>query len=250
MWADIKGILFDKDGTLIDFSDTWPSAFRASTDKIERLLDMPGLSHQLLRIGGQDPETDIVAPGTELAEGTTSGLVAEWLAEVDALSALSDHAGDVDLQDYLVDFLDQDWIEHGVANSAPVVELRPYFQSLKDMGLAIGIATNDVEYVARRTAEVHQATELVDFYAGYDSGHGAKPGPGMILAFCETVNLRPGQIVMIGDSVTDMGAGKAAGVAATIGVLTGPVPREVLAPHADEILNDISAIPGLIQAAR
>ena len=47
---------------------------------------------------------------------------------------------------------------------------------------------------------------------------------------------------MVGDSTHDLDAGKAAGMV-TIGVLTGPAPREELAPFADVVLDSIAEIP-------
>ena len=88
--------------------------------------------------------------------------------------------------------------------------------------------------------------EQFDFIAGYDSGHGHKPGPGMLLAFAAATGLEPGEIVMIGDSVHDLGVGPAAGAALTIGVLTGPAAHEDLAPHADHVLDSIADLPALL----
>jgi phosphoglycolate phosphatase len=80
------------------------------------------------------------------------------------------------------------------------------------------------------------------FVAGYDSGHGAKPGPGMARAFCRATGLAPAACVMIGDSRHDLASGRAAGMA-TVGVLTGLARRDELAPLADVILPDIAALP-------
>ena len=105
------------------------------------------------------------------------------------------------------------------------------------------MATNDSEAPARQHIAAHGLTALFDFIAGYDSGHGAKPGPGMCLAFARQLGLDPSRVAMVGDSLHDLHAGRAAGMR-TIGVLTGMASASVLAPHADVVLPDIGAIPG------
>ena len=84
--------------------------------------------------------------------------------------------------------------------------------------------------------------DLFDFIAGYDSGHGAKPAPGQLYAYCKKTGLEPAQCVMVGDSTHDLDAGRAAGMR-TIGVLTGPARQAELAPFADVVLPTIAAIP-------
>ena len=83
---------------------------------------------------------------------------------------------------------------------------------------------------------------------GYDSGHGAKPEPGMILAFCAAMGLSPAEVAMIGDSPADLTAGRAAGCGRVIGVLTGTSPEALLTPLADLVVADVHALPTLLEA--
>ena len=129
------------------------------------------------------------------------------------------------------------------APMSEAVPLRPLLSALRDQGLRIGLATNDSELPARQHLANHGLTDCFDFISGYDSGHGAKPGPGMCLAFARQLGLRPSRVAMVGDSRHDLEAGRAAGMR-TVAVLTGIAKREELAPHADVVLADIGAIPG------
>ena len=85
------------------------------------------------------------------------------------------------------------------------------------------------------------------FVAGYDSGFGAKPAPGQLLAFCQATGLSPADCAMIGDSAHDLEAGQAAGMFC-IGVLTGPASRADLTPRADVVLDSIADLPGWLAA--
>ena len=84
--------------------------------------------------------------------------------------------------------------------------------------------------------------DYFDFIAGYDSGHGAKPGPGQMMAFADHVQIPVADIAMIGDSTHDLRAGRAAGMVC-VGVLTGMADHATLAPFADVVLPDIGHLP-------
>jgi hypothetical protein len=70
---------------------------------------------------------------------------------------------------------------------------------------------------------------IFDFVAGCDSGFGAKPDPGMCLAFAAHLGHAPDTILMVGDSLHDLTAGRAAGMR-TVGVLTGIARRRTSHP--------------------
>jgi phosphoglycolate phosphatase len=127
----------------------------------------------------------------------------------------------------------------------PAVPLRATLGSLRARGLRLGLATNDTEAPARAHLMAHDVLDLFDFVAGYDSGHGPKPAPGMLLAFARQCRLDPARVVMVGDSCHDLIAGRAAGMR-TVGVLTGIAGAAELTPHADHILPDIGGLEAWI----
>jgi phosphoglycolate phosphatase len=120
------------------------------------------------------------------------------------------------------------------------------FGRLKAKGLKIGVATMDSHAAARAAIETFELVGLVDFACGYDSGHGHKPGPGMVEAFCRAVELAAEDVAVIGDTPHDMHMARAAGAGLAIGVLTGVSPREVLADHADRVLDSIAELGDLL----
>jgi phosphoglycolate phosphatase len=121
--------------------------------------------------------------------------------------------------------------------------------ALKAMGLRIGLATNDSEASARRQITAMGLDDTVEFIAGYDTGHGSKPDPGMILAFARHIGVEPSRIAMVGDTLHDLECAHAAGALA-IAVLSGPAERDVLEPRADHVVEDIRALPALFAALR
>jgi phosphoglycolate phosphatase len=65
----------------------------------------------------------------------------------------------------------------------------------------------------------------------------------MCLGFADALGLDPARVVMVGDSLHDLHAGAAAGMA-TVAVLTGLAIEAELSPHADVVLPDIGHLPG------
>lgn len=226
--ATPKGLIFDKDGTLFDFEATWTAATL-------RLVDTLADGDQGLRaaIAGAirfNLDSGRLMAGSVLVAGT-AGETARAI-----LGVLPRHW---DLPRLLATM-------QRVSESAEQVEavpLRPYFEALSEAGYCLGVVTNDAEAPARRHLDRAGVAQHVAFVAGSDSGHGAKPEPGQLLAFCAATGLPPSDVVMIGDSRYDLLAGRAAGMR-TVGVLTGLAPVAELEPFADAVFEDIGHIPG------
>lgn len=229
--ATIRGVLFDKDGTLFDFKATWNAWARAT------LLDFAngdiGRASELGALIGYDFATAAFDASSEIIAGTPDDLVRLLSPGVPELSpgALLNRI-------------------NATAAAAPQMEavpLAPLFAALRDMGMKLGVATNDAEAPARAHLESAGQGEAFDFVAGYDSGYGGKPAPGMCLGFAQAVELAPAQCVMVGDSTHDLLAGRAAGMS-TIAVLTGMADAADLSPLADAVLPDIGHLPDWLKA--
>ncbi len=226
MRTQIKGLLFDKDGTLFDFNLTWA---KWAHDFILYMAD-----------GNVDVQTRLaMALQFDMPSsifGPTSPIIAHTLAEIAEVvyAALPDRDP--------VAVLAHMRNSATLAQQSPAVPLKPLLDGFLARGLQLGIATNDAEEPARAHLTRAGILDYFAFIAGYDSGFGAKPETGMQLAFLAQTGLEPHQVAMIGDSTHDLHSGREAGMH-TIGVLTGPATAEDLAPHADVVLKDIGEIP-------
>lgn len=130
----------------------------------------------------------------------------------------------------------------GLRHLAPIGKPATIMAELVGRGLHLGIATNDAEASAHAQAEALGISEMMSFVAGYDSGFGGKPEPGMVTAFVAHHGLDPSEVALIGDSTHDLIAARAAGVVA-VAVLTGPLgeaARADVEPHADYVLGSIA----------
>jgi phosphoglycolate phosphatase len=221
MALDIRAILFDKDGTLFDFRQSWGGW---TVNMLDRLAPMT--TGDLAGALGIDPVAQDFAPDSVIIASTMEEIATVIAAHVSLpfaqIVALMDEIGKA-------------------APMVPAVDLPAVLGALKARGLRLGLATNDTEAPARAHLQGAGVLELFDFVAGCDSGHGGKPAPGQLLAFAQQMGLEPFQIAMVGDSLHDLDAARAAGMVG-IGVLTGPAPREKLAPHAEVVFATIAEI--------
>jgi phosphoglycolate phosphatase len=231
----IKGILFDKDGTLLNFDRTWTPVIQQAAMAIAG--HDRALARILLAAGGFDPESRTTAPNSLFAAGNTVEIAEAW----------AEHLPGMELA-FMVEELDRIFQEGGLLNAAPVTELEPLFRRLKARDLALGLATSDSQVAAEATLERFSILSHMDFVAGYDSGHGYKPEPGMFLAFCAACGLAPSETAMVGDNLHDLEMGKAAGAGAVIGVLTGSGTEAQLAELADDVLGSISGLEAWLDA--
>ncbi|MCC8931189.1 HAD family hydrolase [Rhizobium sp. 'Codium 1'] len=228
----IAGILFDKDGTLLDFDASWGPVNR----KVAKMAADGDavLADRLLEACGMDPVTGDIVPDSLFASGNTIE-IAEGMIE----------AGSPLTLDVLVPQID-DCFADAAQLSVPVTELAPLFSRLHGKGLRLGIASSDNERSIRVAAERFGILPYVDFVAGYDSGHGKKPEAGMVLGFCAATGLAPSEVAVVGDNNHDLHMGHNAGAGLKIGVLSGTGSRETLALHSDLVLADITELEAAI----
>ena len=227
-----SAILFDKDGTIFDFQATWGPFTHGFILDLARGTERAG---PLAEVMGYDLEAQLFLPHSLVVAGS----VDEW---VEAIHPLLPEWQRGDLVDHIKD-------QTAVARQVPAAPLEPLLSGLRANGYRLGIATNDGEAPVTRQLTDNGVHHHFDFVAGYDSGWGGKPGPGMLLAFAAHVGTDPADIVMVGDSTHDLEAARAAGMA-RVAVLTGTASEADLAPHADVVLPSIAALPAWLEATK
>jgi phosphoglycolate phosphatase len=231
----MRGILFDKDGTLLDFQASWSPAYRALS------LDLCGgdedAARAMLVAGGMDPESGRFRSGSVLAAGNTIDIVGFWFphmrgAELDAMIARVDAV----------------FYENGIRYSVPVPGLRKTLDELSRAGLVMGVATSDGTAAARAALDALGFATFLPHVFGYDSVPRPKPAPDIVHAFAAAVGAGPERITVVGDNPHDLEMARSAGAGAAIGVLTGNSTADELAPLADAVLDSVCALPGWLKS--
>ncbi len=231
--AEIRGILFDKDGTLVDFEKTWSTladrmALHAADQDRQR-------ADALLMLAGYDFANKCFMADSVFAAGTNADIVALWYPEAKG-----------ERQKELTRLFDTFTAEQGALQSVPLPGIQDAIASLHRTGYRLGIATNDSTSGAERTLAALGIAQMFDAAFGYDAVANPKPAPDTITAFCDLTGLKPPEIAMVGDNRHDLEMAKAGGAGLAIAVLSGTGTRTSLAPLADLVLNSIADLPGYL----
>lgn len=225
--SDIRACLFDLDGTLIDTL----SDFHVALNRMLRALDRPELE--------RDVVGRMVGKGSEYL--LRSALLYPQPLTDDAARAM-DPA-----------FYRRAWDVYQAAYESVNGRYSAVFPGvveglthLQRRGLALACLTNKPLQHAR----VLLAAKGLDGYFravfGGDSFARKKPDPLPLLETCRVLGVAPAHTVMVGDSVNDAAAARAAGcptVLVSYGYNHGRPIREI---DADAYLDRISALPGLL----
>ena len=230
----LLGILFDKDGTFVDLEKTWGTA---TFEVMRRMADGDAAAiDRIAEAMHYEMDTRRFQLTSPLLAGSPDTYVHLW---AEAFRRPNDAAMMADLNRIYAD--------ETLRALAPIGRPSDVMDALHARGLKLGLATNDSEASGRAQIAALGLDARLDFVAGFDTGHGAKPGPGMVLAFASHLGVPPATIAMVGDSVHDLTAARAAGALA-VAVLTGPAPRSVLEAHADHVIDGIADLPALVDS--
>jgi phosphoglycolate phosphatase len=233
--AGIRGLLFDKDGTLLDYAASWTPVNRRAA--LLAAQGDPTLADHFLVLAGVEPVTGRAAADSVMSAGTAMDIARVW---VDGGASFDSRS--------LAEALD-DLFCNAVSDMIPVTDLPALFGYFQARGFRLGIASSDSEAAVWATTKVFGIADRLDFVAGYDSGHGTKPDPAVLAAFCQVTGLSPAETAVIGDNSHDVGMGRAGGAGLTIGVLTGTGTRESLSPLSDICLDSIGDMKALLGSA-
>jgi phosphoglycolate phosphatase len=224
----IQAILFDKDGTLVDFQRTWGPATHTVLTKLSN--GDTTTFERLAMVSLYDPAERRLLPGSPVVIETTYGYGKLWA-----------QALGIPVTPEFIDHIDALFFQETLDHLTPIGDVAALLEGLRVRGYRLGLMTNDADANTRAQLRQLGLDELLEFIAAYDSGYGHKPDPAPVLAFAQFAGLAPAEIAVVGDTEHDLVAARAAGATA-IGVLSGPVPRERLAPHADVLLPSIAKL--------
>jgi phosphoglycolate phosphatase len=226
-------VIFDKDGTLIDFGPMWSGWAETLGRSLEEATDRP-VEPQLYAMLGYDPVARTVLPGGGLAATPMARLrerTAAVLADAGVDGATAERA------------LDVSWhAPDPIELARPLTDLPALFGRLRAGGLRLAIATTDDREPTVRTLEALGLNAAIEAMVCADDGVPVKPAPDMVLHLCEILGVPPGRAAVVGDAPADLRMARAAGAGLVVGVLTGVGGRADLGPLADVVLGSVEAL--------
>jgi phosphoglycolate phosphatase len=230
-----RGIVFDKDGTLLDFNRTWLPIYLYAANEFAG--GVAALAEQLLAHHGFDATRSRFQSGSLLAAGNNHQIADAWASQLRQPAQV----------EAIARRLNEIFRDQGRIQATPVNGLAGTLKQLKNCGYILGVATADSHQGIINTLQSFDVLDQFDFLAGYDSGHGVKPEAGMVSAFCKQTGIPSEQVVVVGDNRHDIEMGRNANAGICVGVLTGTSERSDLETIADIVLDDITSLPGYLE---
>jgi phosphoglycolate phosphatase len=227
--AGIDAVIFDKDGTLIDFHAMWGGWARELGDRLDATIRRP-VSLDVFATIGFDPSSGRVAPGGALATATMAGIeetvarvLRRWCPSIAAARRATEAAW---------------FVPDPTVLAVPVADLVTLFDRLRADGRRIAVVTTDDRAATEAALRSLGVRELVEAMVCGDDGFEVKPAPDPVFAVCHAFLTEPSRVAVVGDTPADLDMARAAGAGRVIGVRSGLGAGEDL-QAADTIIDSV-----------
>jgi phosphoglycolate phosphatase-like HAD superfamily hydrolase len=223
-------LVFDKDGTLIEFHLMWGGWVDELARRLEDGTRLP-LRDGLYELLGVDQESGMV-----LAHGLMAATPMRRIREVvegyvsDAGAGPAAAAAAVERAWHAPD---------PVALAQPVTDLHALLGRLRARVPTFAVATSDDRGPTERTLAALGIDGEFAALSCADDGRPTKPAPDPVLYLCATLGVAADRTAVVGDAPADLRMARAAGAGRVIAVLTGVGDRAILEPLADVVLDSI-----------
>jgi len=231
-----KGIVFDKDGTLIDIYSMLSALGRERHKQLASRVNESALSF-LGKCTGFDSKTQKVEPYGPLASAARRDEVAVaacalWLAGIPWFKAIAIAKESYDEADRNLDVTRDAYLLPGVKQT---------LASLHAKGFYLFVATSDGHDRTEKMLSHLGIAEYFKLIVAADDVKNPKPAPEAVEVCAKSANVSPKDLIVVGDTPQDAIMGRKAG-AKTIGVLTGVAPRADLEKYCDLVISGVKNI--------
>ena len=225
-----QAIIFDKDGTLIDFDAMWGGWVVYLAEQLHAISGLHVREPLCLAMGYDDSNKKVLAHG-KLAATPMAQLYRLTVEVMQSLGLSAERAEQV---------VEQGWcLPDPVVLAKQFTDTRDLFSKLHQQKVKIGIATTDDRAPTQAMVEAFDIEEYLSTMVCADDGIPAKPQPDMVLAICQRMNIHPSKVMVVGDTTADLKMGRSAGAGLVVGVLSGVSNVHDLMPYADVIIESV-----------
>lgn len=218
--SPIKAVLFDLDGTLLDTAADIALALNRTLS--EYGWQPMALNDVKVMVGRGSPvliERAAVAQGVALDPAQQAAMVERFFH----------HYGELE--------------EHDQFDARPYPGVQETLPLLHQAGLRMAVVTNKQHRFAVGLLRKLGLNQWLDLVVGGDTCERRKPDPQPLLFACDSLKCAPANTLMIGDSINDVSAARAAGIpviCVPYGYNEGRDPRTL---PADAIIDSIAQLP-------
>jgi phosphoglycolate phosphatase len=234
-----QAIIFDKDGTLIDFDAMWGGWVIYLAEQLHLVSGLNSREPLCIAMGYDDENKKVLAHGKLAA--TPMAQLYRLTVEVMQSLGLSALAAE--------QVVEKGWcIPDPVVLAKQFTDTRALFGQLHGKGIKIGIATTDDRAPTQAMIEAFDIEEYISTMVCADDGIKAKPAPDMALTICERMGIDPSKAMVVGDTTADLKMARSAGVGLVVGVLSGVSSAKDLIAYADVLIESVDELHAYAQA--
>lgn len=235
----VKGIIFDKDGTLLDMDGYWLPVARYAYEDI------------LKAIGRTDIPLEELFLATGVSEGNveiSGSLCCGTYAQVggDIYSVLARHNVDISLQetvDLTVKYFHDNMDKGEMQPTSP--SLKSVLATLKAKGVKLAVATADDKFVTAKCLAKLGISEFFDVIFADDGVSPPKPNPYYADTFRAKYGFEREETLMVGDTFNDANFARNAGIA-FVGLAQNEKNRALLSEKTQTVMNDMQELLGIL----
>lgn len=234
-----QAIIFDKDGTLIDFDAMWGGWVVYVAEQLQAVsgLDVHAAFYSAM---GYDEKNKKVLPQGKLASQPMAQLYQLTVEVMQAVGLSAEQAERVVKQAW--------WIPDPVMLSKPLTDLWTLFSNLRSRGIQIAIATADDRAPTQAMIEAFDIEEFISTMVCADDGIPPKPAPDTMLTICERLKVDPSKVMVVGDTTADLKMARAADAGMVVGVLSGVSSSADLIHYADVLIESVDELHAYVEA--
>jgi len=218
----IRAVLFDMDGTLVDTLPDIAAAVNATLEGLGlRALDQAtiktliGNGPRVLSRRALDAQESLDSAGREqLVDSVLAGYAQRYAGQLGKLGSAFP----------------------GVLECMHALAAR---------GIKLGVVSNALQHLAEAVLARFGIAPLLDIVIGGDSVNHHKPHPEPLWLACERLGVRPHETLMVGDSINDVSAARAAGCP-VVCVPHGYDQGQPVSALGCDIVADFAALPAWI----
>ena len=232
---NVDAIIFDKDGTLIDFDAFWVTiSVEAIKDILRQLCQEDDLVCEILEAFG-------VHNGVADINGVLCKGTYKQMGQIvyDIVSRYGCDISRDEVEKVVIRAYTKNSDKGEITPTSP--DLLKVLTELKKRNKKLAVVTTDNEEITRKCLKELRVEELFDKIYTDDGIIPTKPDPYCVFDFCKLTGVKRECMVMIGDTMTDVDFAKNAGIR-IIGVAKNDQNKQILAPRTDAVITDISHI--------